>query len=283
MCWARGGEPIPEDEGDPSRAAPPGPYTGLDWDIWVGDAVYSCGLTESGEVVCWGLENLPPEREEFASPDPPPGMYSAIRVESVNQGMGIHSLTACALADTGDVVCWGSEHSHLDLERSSTRLRLLATDGATLRLHPRVTVDAREAEALAARITDRSQPLPEDGHHEILALEPLPDWDEDWADRARAGLQGRFLRALDGYARRLASRGDVDEALAVAQQAWNSDPLHESTVGVLIEIHVAGGNRGQALRVYDALDRQLEAERGIEPSEALRALVAPLLPRRPRS
>ena len=83
-----------------------------------------------------------------------------------------------------------------------------------------MTVDVREAEALAARIADRSQPLPEDARHEILMLEPLAGWDDEWADRDRAVLQGRFLRALDVYARRLTSRGDVDQALAVAQQTW---------------------------------------------------------------
>ena len=165
----------------------------------------------------------------------------------------------------------------------ATRLPLIETDGDTLRLHPRVTVDVREAEALAARIADRSQPLPEDGRHEILMLEPLAGWDDEWADRARTGLRGRFLRALDGYARRLASRGDVDEALAVAQRTWDSDPLHESTAGVLIEIHIDDGNADQALRVYHALERHIAVARGREPSRKLQALVAPLLDRRPRS
>ncbi len=165
----------------------------------------------------------------------------------------------------------------------ATRLPLLQTDGATLRLNPRMTVDVWEAEALAARITDHSQPLPEDGHHEILTLEPLPDWHDEWAERARAGLRGRFLRALDGYARRLASRGDVDQALLVAEQTWNSDPVHESTAGVLIELHLADGNRAAALRVYDACERHLATALGFEPSEELRAPVAPLLARRPRS
>ena len=146
-----------------------------------------------------------------------------------------------------------------------------------------MTVDVREAEALAARIADRSQPLPEDGRHEILMLEPLAGWDDEWADRARTGLRGRFLRALDGYARRLASRGDVDQALLVAEQTWNSDPVHESTAGVLIELHLADGNRAAALRVYDACERHLATALGFEPSEELRAPVAPLLARRPRS
>ena len=165
----------------------------------------------------------------------------------------------------------------------ATRLPLVETDGATLRLHPRVTVDVREAEALAARIADPSQPLPGDGRHEILMLEPLAGWDDEWADRARSGLQGRFLRALDVYARRLVSRGDVDEALAVAQQTWDSEPRHQSTAGVMIGIHLADGNDDQALRVYHALERHLAEVRRREPSEVLRALVAPLLDGRPRS
>ena len=165
----------------------------------------------------------------------------------------------------------------------ATRLPLLETDGAVLRLAPHVTVDVREAEALSARLADRSQTLPEDGRHEILTLEPLRDWDDDWADRARAGMRGRFLSALDVYARRLASRGDRYQALTVAHQAWDSDPLHESSVSVSVEIHLADGNRGQALSVYHAFEQHLDAALGIEPSEALRALVAPLLSTQSRS
>ena len=86
------------------------------------------------------------------------------------------------------------------------------------------------------------------------------------------------------HARRLASRGDHDRALTLAQQGWDSDPVHESTVGVIIEIHIADGNRTQALSVYDAFERHLAAAVvGFGPSEVLRALVAPLLAGRPRS
>ena len=164
----------------------------------------------------------------------------------------------------------------------ATRLPLLQADGASLRLHPGVAVDAWETEALAARLSDRSQTLLEDPHHELLTLELLPDWNDVWAERARTGMQGCFLRALDAYARRLASSGDPYRALSVAQQAWDSDPLHESTVVVLVEIHLDGGNVGQALQVYLAFERHLSAELGFAPTEAPRKLVAPLLAGRPR-
>ncbi len=172
------------------------------------------------------------------------------------------------------------------LRKALTRLRaarlpLLQADGASLRLHAGVTVDAREAEALAARLSDRSRPLPEDPRHELLTRELLPDWNDGWAERARVGMQGRFLRALDVYARRLDADGDPYRALSVAQQAWDRDPLHESTVVVLVEIHLGSGDVGQALRVYRVFEREL-AEFGSAPTKALRELVAPLLAGGPR-
>ena len=95
-------------------------------------------------------------------------------------------------------------------------------------------------------------------------------------------MQDRFLRALDAYARRLDADGDPYRALTVVQQAWDADPLHESTVTVLVEIHLGSGDVGQALRVYRAFERQLASELGFAPTEALRKLVAPLLAGRPQ-
>ena len=111
----------------------------------------------------------------------------------------------------------------------------------------------------------------------------MAGWDDEWAEHARTGLRGRFLRALDVYALRLASSGDPYQALTVAQQAWDSEPLHQSAAGVLIGIHIDDGNADQALRVYHALERHLAVARGREPSRKLQALVAPLLDERPRS
>ena len=165
----------------------------------------------------------------------------------------------------------------------ATRLPLLEDDSAMLRLRPRLEVDVWEALALADRlVANPDEDIPA-GRLEILAREPLPGWTEGWAERARAALRGRFLRALDGYARRLAVRGYRDRALAVAQQAWDGDPLHETSAAVIIEIHRDDGNRGQALDAYHALESELVEGLGIEPSPQVSELVAPLLQRRSRS
>ncbi|MCY4616749.1 MAG: hypothetical protein OXC71_10225 [Chloroflexi bacterium] len=118
VCWSRGGAAIEDDEPDPSRNSPPGRYRALAWDAGylaglVPGSHYTCALTEEGAVVCWGLEDSDFDKA-LLPPDPPMGSYTAIRVEHNSPGLGAHFLTACALADAGDLVCWGSGEAHLN-------------------------------------------------------------------------------------------------------------------------------------------------------------------------
>ena len=146
-----------------------------------------------------------------------------------------------------------------------------------------MTVDVREAEALAARIAASPKEPPDAGTTELLGLKLLPTWDDAWVDLERTRLVDLFLHALDVHARRLAESGDLHAALAAAHAALRADPIRESTVTVLIEIHGGQGNAGQLERAYLSFGERLHAALGIEPSEALRALVASFLARRPRS
>lgn len=70
-------------------------------------------------------------------------------------------------------------------------------------------------------------------------------------------------------------------ALDVARRSWERDPIHESSVSVLVGIHLADGNVGQARSAYSDRERHLRNKVGVRPSEELRALVASLLGRRP--
>ena len=117
VCWSRGGDPIGDDAPDPSRDSPQGRYRAIAWDTgYVGGLApsghYTCALTEEGAIVCWGLEGSDLYRDLFP-PDPPSGSYMAIRLEHDSRGLGAHFLTACALAETGGLVCWESGHAHL--------------------------------------------------------------------------------------------------------------------------------------------------------------------------
>ena len=165
----------------------------------------------------------------------------------------------------------------------ATRLSMCEADGAALRLDPRVTVDVWEAEALAASLAADPAEPPDAGSTQLLTLELLPGWDDDWAALDRTRLGDLFLEALEIHARQLAANGSVYAALVAAHAALRADPLRESTARVLVEIHLGKGNAAQSARAYLSFRRRLRAALGTEPSEAMRAQIAPLLARRPRS
>ncbi len=106
-CWGKGGGPVPEDDPDPSREAPSGRFSALSFTIagvTRDGASYACALTEEGEPVCWG-----PEDGLLPLPDLPAGVYSAISLDLYwvgESGYFTAILTACAIADGGDLVCW---------------------------------------------------------------------------------------------------------------------------------------------------------------------------------
>ena len=67
--------------------------------LWAGDSgvisigfKYACGLTTSGEIVCWG----------DGATTPPSGTFTQIAAESAH---------ACALKTDGSIACWGSNSS----------------------------------------------------------------------------------------------------------------------------------------------------------------------------
>lgn len=157
---------------------------------------------------------------------------------------------------------------------------VLAADATTLRIAPGVTVDAWELESLAAQVAASPEPPREPIDLDSLLLELLPGWEDDWVIFERARLQDLFVHALEAHARQLASAGSVIPALTTAYEALRVDPLRESAARVLIELQMSEGNQAQAARSYLDFRQRMRQAMGVEPSEALRALVAPLLARR---
>lgn len=149
---------------------------------------------------------------------------------------------------------------------------LVEVTGQQLRLSRSVEVDLREAEALARRTLRSSAP-------DVLELAPaeltedlLPDWYEDWVLVEREHFRQLRLRALDGLCDRLTTAGRLGEALEVGLSALAGEPLRESAHRAVIRIHLADGNRSEALRQY-RLCRHLLAELGVRPSPQLEDLM----------
>jgi DNA-binding SARP family transcriptional activator len=107
------------------------------------------------------------------------------------------------------------------------------------------------------------------------ALEMLPGWDDDWVTFERERLRQRLLHAIECMSRELVGAGRTAEAVEAALIAVCADPLRESAQRVLIEAHLAEGNRYEAATCFREHRRLIGRELGVEPSAALASLVAP--------
>jgi DNA-binding SARP family transcriptional activator len=102
--------------------------------------------------------------------------------------------------------------------------------------------------------------------------ELLPGWYDDWVLAERELVRQKWLHFLEELGRRLTAEGRYGQALEAALAAVRAEPLRESAHRVLIDIHLAEGNFGEARRSYQQLTTLLEEELGLEPSPLCAAI-----------
>ncbi|WP_433656822.1 AfsR/SARP family transcriptional regulator [Nocardia sp. CA-128927] len=150
----------------------------------------------------------------------------------------------------------------------------------SLELANGVAVDLRDARALAHRILGGTPSAEADlslAAITSLSLDLLPLWYEDWVlDEAENWRQLR-LHALETLSGNLTAAGRFGDATAAAAAAVRADPLRESAQAALIRVHLAEGNRSEALRTFDTFSRVLLSDLGLAPTLRLYELVADLL------
>jgi DNA-binding SARP family transcriptional activator len=142
-----------------------------------------------------------------------------------------------------------------------------------------VTVDVRDATALAQRLLDRSRCCTEDDlagtGRRKLSAELLPGWyDDEWVLVERERFHQLRLHALEALCERLITARRHGEAIDVGLAAVAAEPLRESAHRRLIMAYLAEGNQGDAHRQYQLCRRLLRDELDVEPSNALRELVS---------
>jgi DNA-binding SARP family transcriptional activator len=142
-----------------------------------------------------------------------------------------------------------------------------------------ITVDLRDATVLAQRLLDRTQHCAEGdlgtAARMELSNELLPTWyDDDWVLVERERFHQLRLHALEALCDRLITAGRYGEAIDAGLAAVTAEPLRESAHRALIKAHLAEGNQGEATRQYQLCRQILRDELGVEPSNALRALLS---------
>ena len=153
----------------------------------------------------------------------------------------------------------------------------LLVEPAFLALSGGLQVDLRAATALAHRLlhpagrpdsTDLTWPA-----IAPLTLELLPDWYDDWAVTVTESWRQLRMHALEALARHLTAAERYSEAIEAALAAVAADPLRESSRAALIQVHLAEGNRSEAVREFDRYRQLLSSELEFEPTVALHSLL----------
>jgi DNA-binding SARP family transcriptional activator len=140
-----------------------------------------------------------------------------------------------------------------------------------------VALDLAHARDLVARATtsggDGSPEADPGTDTAWLEHDLLPDWTDEWIAIERERFRQGRLHALEAICRHLTAVGRHARAIDVATASIAADPLRESAHRVLIEAHLAEGNRSEALRQFERFARVLDEELGLRPTPALAALV----------
>jgi DNA-binding SARP family transcriptional activator len=156
---------------------------------------------------------------------------------------------------------------------------LLLTGADTLELHEGVRVDVTALQNHVATL--QSQPearIPDSYLDDLSRADLLPGWYDDWVIFEQERLRQLRLSALELMARQQLAAGEPAGAVIAALSAVSIEPLRESAHLLLVQAHLAAGNRAAAVRAYTMFAGRLEAELGVQPSNQLSELVSAFHP-----
>jgi DNA-binding SARP family transcriptional activator len=151
---------------------------------------------------------------------------------------------------------------------------LVAADARALRLMPDIIVDLRESARSAQQVLRGEAKAGAVRVDDLTAGDLLPGWYDDWVVTEREHFRQLRLHALEKLCEQLTDEGHFGQAVEAGLAAVSSEPLRESAHRVLIRTYLTEGNRGEAIRQYEACRQVLRRELGIDPSPVTRALLA---------
>jgi DNA-binding SARP family transcriptional activator len=177
------------------------------------------------------------------------------------------------------------EHAAGSLRSALWRLRksgleLVDATDHQLQLAQPVVVDVRQVSQWAHEVLDGSAEV----DRRVMGRIPhaddlLPGWYDDWVLVERERLRELVVHALECLCGRLAARRLFAHALEAGLAAVQMDPLRESGHRCVIEVHLAEGNKADAVRQYGLFRRLLRSELDLEPSNLMTELVGDLIRR----
>ena len=148
------------------------------------------------------------------------------------------------------------------------------SDSRSVALADHVEVDVDALDAAASRACSRAEGVAvREWDRRQFTNELLPGWHDEWALVERERLRQVSLHTLEAMSDRLRAEGLFAAALQAALATIELDPLRESSHRCLISIHLAEGNRSEAIRAHDEYADLLRRELDIEPSPKMSELM----------
>ncbi len=151
--------------------------------------------------------------------------------------------------------------------------RLVCPNGPSIELGTDVEVDVRRTTSFARELIHGSGPAAVTYLPELFEHDLLPGWEDDWVLFERERWRQLRIHALECLARQLSSRGDHPAAIEAAVTAVAAEPLRDSAHAVLIEAHLAEGNRAEAVRQFMRYTQIMKRELGLPPARRIADLV----------
>jgi predicted ATPase len=106
----------------------------------------------------------------------------------------------------------------------------------------------------------------------LYAGDLLPASYDDWVLGERDGLRNEVYRALVQLTEDAAGRDDYEATIRHCHRIIDLEPTDETAVRMLMEAHVARGDRAAALRAYHRCVETLERELSVAPGQAIGAV-----------
>lgn len=150
---------------------------------------------------------------------------------------------------------------------------LVAADARMLRLMPDVVVDLRESARSAQKVLRGEANGGAVRVEDLTTGDLLPGWYDDWVVTEREHFRQLRLHALEKLCEQLTDEGRFGHAVEAGLAAVSGEPLRESAHRALIRAYLEEGNRGEAIRQYQACRQVLRRELGIDPSPVTQALL----------
>jgi len=152
---------------------------------------------------------------------------------------------------------------------------ILNSANGQLLFHEGVEVDYQDWRALALQIINWPECVMK---VDLASLWPqgelLPGWYDDWIVLERERVRQLQLHVLEVAADQLLRAGRHAVALELALGALRMEETRESAHRLVIRVHLAEGNTGEAWRQFKRCERVLDKELGVSPSSQLQALLA---------